>query len=620
MAKFVPAEEWQPVDGQDLEAAAWQAVRSSGNCLVIAGPGSGKSELLAQRANFLLETGTCRPPQRILAICFKKDAASNLARRVEIRCRRELAARFDCRTYHAFAKSLVDQFRATLPATLRPTANYQIEEHTTIAIQRAVGSKPSQSIVNAHNRNPVGYHPSVSDANVDTILHDIFKRLVGMSPSVLTFPMIINLAEIILHNPVVKNAVRATYSHVFLDEFQDTTRTQYALLCAAFDDSSKVTAVGDHRQRIMVWAGAFDDVFHSFCSDFKAERVSLSLTHRAAVELLDVQRALASRISDDKILSMPGSSNPITGSCELHAFMSYKQEAAYVAEHIQQWIQSEGLSPRQICILAKQRVDLYSRELVRELANRGVKARLEVALQDILAEPAWGTLLSLMRLTMPGQWFSEYENTVRLLVELRGADGENTGSVAKIERDLDRFLHELEHDMGQVIASGANSDRVEQILIKSFNFLGSNEYRSLYRQYSTDESYQRLLSSLSTVLTEALNSAATWLDALEELEGRDCVPIMTIHKSKGLEFDAVVFIGLEDGAFWSFDTQSQEDTCALYVALTRAKRRIWFTYSKVRNSGTGGADRDESFRLVGSLYDTLKAVSNVRTVRHTKNS
>ena len=76
---------WSPADGLVLEDVALNVVKNNCNHLVVAGPGSGKSELLAQRACYLLQTGECLEPKRILAISFKKDAAINLKERVEKR-------------------------------------------------------------------------------------------------------------------------------------------------------------------------------------------------------------------------------------------------------------------------------------------------------------------------------------------------------------------------------------------------------------------------------------------------------------------------------------------------------------------------------------------------------
>ena len=92
---FVNPDDWEPTDGINLEDAAERVVKSQTNKSVIAGPGAGKTELLAQRAVFLLQTGLCRPPQRILAISFKKDAAKTLKDRVASRCPAEQASRFD---------------------------------------------------------------------------------------------------------------------------------------------------------------------------------------------------------------------------------------------------------------------------------------------------------------------------------------------------------------------------------------------------------------------------------------------------------------------------------------------------------------------------------------------
>ncbi len=116
---------WVPVGVDFLEPTANYAVRSSHNTLVIAGPGAGKTELLAQRACFLLETGTCPAPRRILAISFKRDAARNLGERVRKRCG-DRAHRFDSYTLDAFAKSLIDRFMQALPEEWRPRMAYEV--------------------------------------------------------------------------------------------------------------------------------------------------------------------------------------------------------------------------------------------------------------------------------------------------------------------------------------------------------------------------------------------------------------------------------------------------------------------------------------------------------------
>jgi DNA helicase II / ATP-dependent DNA helicase PcrA len=127
MSRYIHSEKWVPRGVAALEPKGGDAVRDTESALVVAGPGAGKTELLAQRASYLLETGLCPAPRAILAISFKRDAAKNLRERVASRCGSSLARRFTSFTFDAFAKSLVDRFRPALLEALRPTADYAID-------------------------------------------------------------------------------------------------------------------------------------------------------------------------------------------------------------------------------------------------------------------------------------------------------------------------------------------------------------------------------------------------------------------------------------------------------------------------------------------------------------
>jgi superfamily I DNA/RNA helicase len=112
---MIRAEHWKPSDGLVLEPNALAAAtETEANLALTAGPGAGKTEMLAQRADFLLRTRSCRYPKRILAISFKVDASTNLKARVRRRCGHELAGRFDSLTFHGFALRIIQQFRLAL--------------------------------------------------------------------------------------------------------------------------------------------------------------------------------------------------------------------------------------------------------------------------------------------------------------------------------------------------------------------------------------------------------------------------------------------------------------------------------------------------------------------------
>ena len=209
---MIAVEQWSPADGLSLEPNALTAAKEiDRNLALTAGPGAGKTEMLAQRADFLLRTGICRYPKRILAISFKVDASQNLKARVRKRCGPELAARFDSHTFHAFAKRIIDRFRLVLTGQDALDPDY------------AVGPRRVQ------NRS-------------------------------ITFNDMVPLAvKIVQSSQIARNAIRQTYSHVFLDDFQDCTDVQYQLINACFQGTSvRLTAVGDTKQRIMGWAGALE--------------------------------------------------------------------------------------------------------------------------------------------------------------------------------------------------------------------------------------------------------------------------------------------------------------------------------------------------------------------------
>ena len=130
--KIVNKNNWKTVGNITLEKNAFDAIKCEKNTLVIAGPGAGKTELLAQKACYLFETNLCRAPQKILAISFKKDSAENLKERVLKRYGEEIKDRFISLTYDAFFKSIVDHFIYSLPVNCRPNINYVIADDNMI--------------------------------------------------------------------------------------------------------------------------------------------------------------------------------------------------------------------------------------------------------------------------------------------------------------------------------------------------------------------------------------------------------------------------------------------------------------------------------------------------------
>ena len=357
---LVKPSQWHPVGIKQLEPAADQAVRALSNTLVLAGPGAGKTELLAQRAGFLLQTGFCARPHRILAISFKRDAARNLGGRVRLRCGDELSARFDSFTFDSFAKRLVDHFLSGLPQPWRPSKDYEIK-------LKELQWKPQTRIA---------VEPAQSAALWKKFLHE-------KKPSWMNFPMLSVLAEHILTvNPFVLSALRRTYGFVFLDEFQDTTDLQYQLTLTAFLGSGAIlTAVGDPKQTIMQWAGALPGIFGRFKSDFDAGVLRLTLNHRSVPRLVGIQAFLAAALEKKNPPQTP-SEDPSDdrGECRIFSFEDSSAEARFLASSVGSWIDEDDLVPRDICILTRNRPADYTGQLQNELRKLGNLDSFRIAL------------------------------------------------------------------------------------------------------------------------------------------------------------------------------------------------------------------------------------------------
>ncbi len=619
MTSVLRPEDWVPVGIKELEPKAWEVVRSDKHCSVIAGPGAGKTELLAQRANYLLRTSLCPEPRRILAISFKKDAARNLKDRVAQRVSIDQVHRFDSLTFDAFAKSLLDHFLLALPPALCPTANYEIlfTNYNTFpdflnrmpAPPFSIGSMADLLAVRGGDFEKLHILGvplpsdgiSVKDAASWAARRWWDNCLRSKPRSSLTFPMIGRLVEILLRvNPQIRMALRVTYSHVFMDEFQDTTHVQYDLVKTAFQGSDAViTAVGDNKQRIMHWAMALDDAFKEFEKDFQAERVRLISNYRSSESLVAMQHHLAQRIDPrtDRAQSMVEQDIEESDACEIWEFATPECEARTLAEVIEQLLKKDNLKPRDLALLVKQKPQDYAPYIKEALREKGIACRIETELQDLLAERITGVILAFLRLGASSRGGKQWILCCQLASDLWGIDPSSPTGSRDIQNDVDGFCRVLRSKMGNLSTS---IDDISHLLQQIVDFMGRDRITSAFPEYQQGVWLNTVLSQMVEFLAESCKVAANWEAALDDFEGQSALPMMTIHKSKGLEYHTVFFVALDDKAWWSFMKEPEESRSAFFVAFSRAKRRVVFTYCKKRAAREGISELYELLRAAGA--------------------
>ena len=524
---MIQVEDWSPSNGLLLEPNAEIAVRARQGCVaLLAGPGAGKTETLAQRADFLLRTSTCSYPRRILAISFKKDASENLKERVFTRCGHQLASRFDSYTFHAFAKRLIDIFRTHLQGIDR------LDEDYTIGTFRV-------------SRSQIMFEDMVPLAN-----------------------------DIVSQSEIARNSIRQTYSDVFLDEFQDCTATQYSLVINAFQGTGvRIVAVGDTKQKIMGWAGALDGIFVNFGADFQALSLNLYQNFRSQVRIRRVQNRIVRDIDPPAAVPETQLSGPEGIVC-YEAFDEDSLEAAWISSTIQQWI-SQGVPLCEIAILCNTQPHLYARKVMAALKGLGIPFRNEQLVQDFFSEPVFQLIVDFLILLTGDAEPDAWERFHQLVEYNAGVDDADM----KV-REWSRFiqLHKVRVDGLTVFLSLWQS--VEEMLQR----LGVENIRMLSYDYENEQRYSEILAEAKTIVGEAFDTTGDFAEALKALGKSDAVRVLTIHKCKGLEFHSVIVQGVETQTFFGSHNAAQ---CAYFVALSRAKKRLVVTTSNFREKPEG---------------------------------
>lgn len=544
---MILADNWLPADGLTLEPNALRAAKEQVNCLALtAGPGAGKTEMLAQRADFLLSTGTCRYPKRILAISFKVDASKNLKERIRLRCGAEMGSRFDSYTFHAFAKRIIDRFRVILTGTNALDANYTI------------GDK------------------KVSRKQI------MFGDLV---------PLAIQILE---NSTVAINAIRQTYDDVFLDEFQDCTSQQYELIKVAFQGTStRLTAVGDTKQKIMGWAGALDGIFETFANDFSAIPLNMYRNFRSKPRLLRLQNEII-RVLDSTSVMPEDQLVGDEGEIFAQHFQTSQAEAEYLADRISNWVELEKIPPSEIAVLVSKQLELYANHLMAALELRKIPYRNEQQMQDITVEPAARLVVDYLSCLYgkrePKAW-------VRLMNQLIPFSDDEMQSSAR--SNFQYFFKEQLKNVADIELLGDPFTGWWESVRGFLNNIGLETLVALSPDYESHTRLKEVVTDTKARIEELLELEPDLPKALTRFVDDQAVRILTIHKSKGLEFDSVIMMAIDEEIFFG---DRDANRCAFFVGVSRAKRRLVLTFAREREKPEGLKKRWDIHRTAQTEY------------------
>ena len=601
------------------------------NSLVIAGAGSGKTRVLVHRIAWLIDVEGVSP-HGILAVTFTNKAAA------ELRARTESLLNVSARsmwvgTFHSLAHRLLRMHwaEANLPQNFQIIdGDDQVRLIKRIMKAQDIDEKkwPARQAAWFINGQKDEGRRAREVADGEDLYQITHKRIYQAYEEVCDEGGLLDFAELLLrsHELWLNDAnllahYQQRFSHLLVDEFQDTNTIQYAWLRVLAGKTGKVMAVGDDDQSIYGWRGAKIENIHQFTEDFTAvATVRLEQNYRSTQTILDAANGLIQRNTNrlgKDLWSQGDKGEPI----KVYAGFNDLDEARFIAERIQQWIE-EGGSANEAAILY--RSNAQSRVLEEALLRLNIpyqiyggqrffeRAEVKNALaymrlmEDRHSDPAFERVVNtptrgigdktlegirqLARANQTSLWQAAKDGLAggTFTARVNGAVG---GFVALIDEMADAVapmqLNELADHI--LLASGLmdfhSQERGERGLARKENL---QELVSACRQFSGDLVFPFEDSDRAevSVLQEFLDQMTLDAGDRQSAQGPS-VQMMTLHSAKGLEFPLVFLGGMEEGLFphrmSSEDPgRLEEERRLAYVGITRAMQELYLTYAESR--------------------------------------
>ncbi|RRJ82511.1 DNA helicase II [Aestuariirhabdus litorea] len=633
-----------------LNDAQQRAVTAKpGNYLVLAGAGSGKTRVLVNRVAWLVSQG--ESPYSIMAVTFTNKAAAEMRARIEALWGSALQGLW-VGTFHSLAHRLL---RAHWRDAGLPD-NFQIlDSDDQLRLIKRICKElelddsrwpPRQVQWFINGQKDEGLRPQHIETHGDLFtqtmvrVYERYEQACQRGGMVDFAELLLRAHELLRDQRPIREHYQRRFSHLLVDEFQDTNAIQYAWLRLLAGEHGQVMAVGDDDQSIYGWRGARIENIRRFDEDFAGvETIRLEQNYRSTSTILRAANELIRHNTDrlgKELWTEGDEGEPI----QLYAGFNEHDEARFIVDRIQEWLE-QGYSRSDVAILY--RSNAQSRVLEEALIRAAVPYRIyggqrffdraeiknalaylrllnqrddDASLERVINVPTRGIgerSVQLLRDCAREQGVSLWQ-ACRLAVEQRRLPARACGAVADFMGLLDELevrcanlaLHEL---VDHVIAATGLIDfhRKEKGERGQARVENLEELVSATRQFDPEESpyhdqEQELAASPLAVFLDhaALEAGDNQADRYEE-----SVQLMTLHSAKGLEFPLVFMSGVEEGLFphkMSLESGNglEEERRLCYVGITRAMQRLYLCYAESRRLH-GSETLNAPSRFIGEI-------------------
>ncbi len=608
---------------EQLEATTFP----SSSSLILAGAGSGKTRVLTTRIAWLIQTGQINPFQ-LMAVTFTNKAAREMLVRISSMLPINTRGMW-VGTFHGLCNRMLRSHHqeAKLPQT------FQILDS---ADQLSMIKRVMKSIAADENKYPyrqVQYfinsnkEEGLRASQVDVIdefsrnLVDIYEQYdrACQREGVVDFSeLLLRSFELLSGNERLLEHYRSRFRHILVDEFQDTNKLQYAWLRLLKGVSAAVMAVGDDDQSIYAFRGARTGNMLDFEKDFGVQKIiRLEQNYRSHGNILDAANALISNNDarlGKNLWTDEGKGEPI----RLYSAATDSEEASFLLEEVQT-LAREGIALNEIALLY--RSNAQSRILEHTLFKAGMSYRVYGGLRFFERQEVKHALAYLRLIANPND-----DGAFLRVVNFptRGIGNRTLESIQDISKQSGTSLWQATCSFPPSGRAGAALSSfvslIENIKLQTEGFNLPDLIEHVIESSGLIQHYQKEREGQDRIenLKELVNASTTFVkeevvvEETNEVEapemdpltaflahasleagdnqaqaGEDALQLMTVHSAKGLEFNSVFISGLEEGIFPhenSLNEQGglEEERRLMYVAMTRARRRLYLSYSQIR--------------------------------------
>jgi len=596
------------------------AETTEGPVLILAGAGTGKTRAITFRMANLIASGV--PAEAILAVTFTNKAAEEMRNRVsDLLLRAGVPpAQPWLSTFHSLCARLLRR-EAPSAGLPRDFAIYDTDDQMA-AIKLAMAklaiedeSLTPRNVLSAishaknHGSSPEKMRSEAIGQDGRRVA-DIFaeyEKLLHQSKALDFDDLLLRTVRLLREAPAVREKWQARFQYIHVDEYQDTNRVQYELMRLLTGPKRNVCVVGDEDQSIYRWRGADVSILMSFSRDFPAAQViKLERNYRSTQNILDAAGAVVANNPDRLGKSLSAENG---GGANLKYFegRDANAEAEFVAGELSRILEDDS----SLTCAVEYRTNFQSRAFEEVFRRRGIRYQL-VGGFSFYNRAEVKDVLAYVRLAM------HPEDDVSLLrvlnVPPRGI-GKTTVDALREAARLDSSS--LWDAIGKFV-SGASAGRAvaplrafQELIAKLQENLSKQGSADFLRSVLDDSGYMEMLKDRNTPddvarienleelvravaesteageeFTDFLDAAALVSDA-DSFDGKPGVTLITLHSTKGLEFDHVFLTGMEEGICphsrsFNDDKGIEEERRLVYVGMTRARKSLTLTRAVYR--------------------------------------